>query len=67
MSLTVFMQRWLAQSVRGIFLALRDWLQLLQLGASLLVLALTPANYNPSNRALLARHLYVNTAPILLG
>lgn len=61
------MQRRLAQSVRRIYLAFCEWLQLLQLGASLLVLTLTPANYNPSNRALLARHLYVNTAPILLG
>jgi phospholipid/cholesterol/gamma-HCH transport system permease protein len=67
MSVTVSMQRWLAQFVRGIHLAFREWLQLLQLGASLLVLTLTPANYNPSNRAQMARHLYVNTAPILLG
>jgi phospholipid/cholesterol/gamma-HCH transport system permease protein len=61
------MQRWLAQSARGIRLAFFEWLQLLQLGASLLVLTLSPASYSPSNRVLLARHLYVNTAPILLG
>ena len=67
MSVTVLMQRWLAQSARGIRLAFFEWLQLLQLGASLLVLTLSPASYSPSNRVLLARHLYVNTAPILLG
>lgn len=67
MSVTVFIQRWLAQSVRGIRLAFFEWLQLLRLGASLLVLTLSPASYHPANRSLVARHLYVNTAPILLG
>ena len=67
MSVTVFMQRWLAQSARGIHQVFIEWLHLLQWGVILLVLALSPASYNPSNRALLVRHLYVNTAPILLG
>lgn len=61
------MQRWLTQSVLGIHLAFREWFHLLQLGAKLLVVTLSPANYNPSNRALLAQHLYNNTAPILFG
>lgn len=67
MSVTVFLQRWLVQSGRGIHQVLVDWLQLFQWGAILLVLALSPASYTLSNRAILARHLYINTAPILLG
>lgn len=67
MAVTVFMQRWLTQSVHGIHQGLVEWLQLVQWSAVLLVLALSPASYNPSNRAILSRHLYVNTAPILLG
>ncbi len=67
MSATVFLQRWLAQSVQGIHLVFREWLQLLLLGASLLVLALSPTSYHAANRSLVARHLYVNTAPTLLG
>ena len=53
--------------MRGIYLAFREWLQLLLLGASLLVLTLSPASYHPANRSLVAKHLYINTAPILLG
>lgn len=46
---------------------LRDWWQLIHLGAVLLVLALTPSSYRAANRPQLARHIYSNTAPILLG
>lgn len=52
-------------------LATRDWLhvwwRLMHLGAVLLLLTLSPSSYSPANRALLARHAYLNTAPILLG
>jgi len=61
------MQRWLGQSVRGVQQVFLEWLQLLHLSAALLVLTLSPSSFNPCNRAILARHLYVNTAPILLG
>lgn len=51
--------------------AVRDWLQvwwrLMHLGAVLLLLTISPSSYSPANRALLARHAYLNTAPILLG
>jgi phospholipid/cholesterol/gamma-HCH transport system permease protein len=44
-----------------------EWWQLVQLGAMILVLALSPSTYAASHRSLLARHIYLSTAPILLG
>ena len=46
---------------------LRDWWQLIHLGAVLLVLALSPSSYRAANRPQFARHIYSNTAPILVG
>jgi phospholipid/cholesterol/gamma-HCH transport system permease protein len=46
---------------------LRDWWQLIHLGAVLLVLALSPSSYRATHRPQLARHIYSNTAPILAG
>ena len=46
---------------------LRDWWQLAHLGAVLLVLALSPSSYRAANRPQLARHIYSNTAPLLIG
>ena len=46
---------------------LTEWWRLLLLGAMLLVLTLSPSSYSRDNRLILARHLYVNTAPILVG
>lgn len=45
-------QQWLAQ-----------WWNLLYLGAVLLLLALSPSSYKRSDRLVLARHVYRNTAP----
>lgn len=67
MSVTVYLQRWLAQSGRAVQHVGVEWMRLLHLGAGILVLALSPASYTASNRAILVRHMYVNTAPILLG
>ena len=44
-----------------------EWWRLVQLGAMILVLTLSPSSYSPDSRRLLARHIYLNTAPILLG
>jgi phospholipid/cholesterol/gamma-HCH transport system permease protein len=44
-----------------------EWWQLVHLGALIMVLALSPSSYSHANRAVLGRHIYVNTAPILLG
>ena len=44
-----------------------EWWRLIQLGAMILVLTLTPSSYSRESRAVLARHIYLNTAPILLG
>ncbi len=46
---------------------LRDWWQLIHLGAVLLVLALSPSSYRAADRPQLARHIYNNTAPLLIG
>lgn len=67
MSVTVSMHRWLAHTGRAGQQVIVEWWHLLQLSASILVLALSPSSYNRANHTLLARHIYVNTAPILLG
>jgi len=46
---------------------LLGWWRLIFLGALILVLALSPSSYGPSSRRTLARHIYHNTAPNLLG
>ncbi len=43
------------------------WWRLVHLGALILVLALSPSSYGRDNRRVLARHIYLNTAPNLLG
>lgn len=55
-----------ADLVRGALKWLRNWWHVVRLGAQLLVLALSPASYRGENRAAMARHLYLGTAPILL-
>lgn len=57
----------LAHPARSLKRVLADWWRLLQLGASILVLALSPSSYSPAHRAQLAQQIYLNTAPILLG
>jgi phospholipid/cholesterol/gamma-HCH transport system permease protein len=63
----VYLHHSLVRSGRAVQNTLVEWSRLLHLGASILVLAMSPASYTPSNRAILVRHMYVNTAPILLG
>lgn len=46
---------------------LQDWWRLMYLGAVLLVLALSPSSYRADRRPQLARHIFSNTAPILIG
>ncbi|RYX91223.1 MAG: ABC transporter permease [Comamonadaceae bacterium] len=43
------------------------WGRIVHFGALILVLTLSPSSYSRENRTELARHLYLNTAPILLG
>ena len=57
----------LSRANRSAQVWLSEWWRLLFLGAMLLVLTLSPSSYRRDNRLILARHLYVNTAPILLG
>ena len=42
------------------------WWRIIHLGALLLVLALSPSSYARANRAAMARHIYLGTAPIVL-
>lgn len=44
-----------------------DWWRLANLGAVLLVLALSPSSYGRDSRRHLAWHIYRNTAPVLVG
>lgn len=44
-----------------------EWWQLIHLGAVILVLTLSPSSYRRENRLVLGRHIYMSTAPILLG
>jgi phospholipid/cholesterol/gamma-HCH transport system permease protein len=44
-----------------------EWWRLLHLGALILLLALSPSSYMRNDRRVLVRHLYKNTAPILMG
>lgn len=46
---------------------LSEWWRMIFLGAVMLVLVLSPSSYSRSNRLVLARHLYANTAPIMPG
>jgi len=41
------------------------WWRIVHLGAQLMVLALSPSSYSPANRAAMARHIVVDTAPTL--
>ncbi len=67
MSPTVSLHRWLTEMGRTGQQAVVEWLQLFNLGASILVLTISPSSYAPANRAFLLRNIYSNTAPILLG
>lgn len=44
-----------------------EWWRLVHLGAVIMVLMLSPSSYRPESRRVLSRHIYLNTAPILLG
>lgn len=46
---------------------LAEWWRLAHLGAVILLLALSPTSYRRENRWVLMRHIYGNTAPILMG
>lgn len=55
----------LADLGRATLAWLAGWWRIVFLGAQLLVLALSPASYRGARRAALARHVYLDTAPIL--
>lgn len=57
----------MTQSGRALQLWLAEWWRMVNLGAVILVLVLSPSSYSAANRPVLGRHIYMNTAPILLG
>ena len=62
-----FWQGRLSQTGRSAQHWLIEWWRLVHLGAIILVLTLSPSSYSQQSRAVLSRHIYINTAPILLG
>ena len=44
----------------------RGWWRIIFFGASMLVLAMSPSSYGRETRDALMRHIYLDTAPILL-
>jgi phospholipid/cholesterol/gamma-HCH transport system permease protein len=60
-------QNRLMQTGHGAEQWLIEWWRLVHLGAVILVLTLSPSSYSRESRRVLARHIYLNTAPILLG
>lgn len=56
----------LTQTGRAAQLWVIEWWRLIHLGALLLVLTLSPSSYSRESRLVLSRHIYLNTAPILL-
>ena len=60
-------QHWLTTANRRVPQWLTAWWRLLHLGAIILVLILSPSSYSQGSRLVLARHIYLNTAPILMG
>ena len=60
-------QRALAELSRVTLRWLAGWWYVMHFGALLLVLILSPSSYSRDNRFALARHIYLDTAPILAG
>jgi phospholipid/cholesterol/gamma-HCH transport system permease protein len=57
----------LADGGRAMIAWLVGWWRIVLLGAQLLTLALSPSTYGPAYRLTLWRHLYLGTAPSLVG
>ncbi len=54
------------RALNGLMAWLAGWWRVLYLGAQIMVLAVSPSSYGPAYRVLLARHVVLATAPILL-
>ncbi|MFC5520115.1 MlaE family ABC transporter permease [Polaromonas jejuensis] len=67
MTSTASWQSRLTRTGRAIQRWFMEWWQLVHLGALILVLTLSPSSYSRQNRAVLVSHIYLHTAPILLG
>jgi phospholipid/cholesterol/gamma-HCH transport system permease protein len=55
-----------AEIGRAMWRWITGWWQIVHLGAQLLVLALSPSSYTRANRAAMAQHIVVGTAPMLM-
>ena len=58
-------QRTLADLLRAALQWLTGWWHIVHAGALILALALSPASYRGANRAAMARHVVLGTAPVL--
>ena len=67
MTPTASLQGTLADLAHSVVRWLGGWWRMAHLGAQLLTLALSPSSYTAQHRRVLARHLYLGTAPSLLG
>ena len=56
----------LSDASRGTLTWFAGWWRIIHFGALIMVLALSPSSYSRSNRSALARHVYEDTAPMLL-
>ena len=67
MNLTPSWRGMLARTNRSVLAWLAEWWRMVQLGAIMLVLTLSPSSYSRSNRVVLARHIYQSAMPVLMG
>ena len=67
MLMSLFTMTWPERLGRTVQRWALAWGRIFYLGAVVLVLVLSPSSYGPVSRRTLARHIYLDTAPVLIG
>ena len=67
MLMSLFTMTWPERLWRTVQRWALAWGRIFYLGAVVLVLGLSPSSYGPVSRRTLARHIYLDTAPVLIG
>ena len=67
MLMSLFTMTWPERLWRTVQRWALAWGRIFYLGAVVLVLVLSPSSYGPVSRRTLARHIYLDTAPVLIG
>ncbi|MBX9613833.1 MAG: ABC transporter permease [Burkholderiales bacterium] len=57
----------IGQFGRSILQWMAGWVRIVHFGAVIVVLAFTPSTYGAENRTAMARHIYLDTVPVLLS